>query len=177
VRELTVTAVGTDRPGIVAGMTDALLEVGANLQDCRAALLRGSFAMVMAIQIPDDVTDDRLRTVLNGPAEQLGLRVWVGDTPGPAGHLVPEARRCIVSVYGADHPGIVSAITRVLAERGVNIVDLSSRSVGDPPVYVLGIDAELPDGMDVARLSELLAPVAAEQDVNVSVESQDDEVI
>lgn len=173
-RELTVTAVGTDQPGIVAALTDALLGLGANLQDCRAALLRGSFAIMMAIQVPDDVGDERVEAVLTEPGERLGLRIQVGDTPGGPDHDLVDEPRCIVSVYGADHPGIVSAVTRALAANHVNIVDLSSRSVGDPPVYVLGIEAELPEGMDVARLTELLQPVATAQDVNVSVESVDE---
>ena len=41
-RELAVTAVGSDRPGIVAAITGALLRIGGNLEDARAALLRGS---------------------------------------------------------------------------------------------------------------------------------------
>lgn len=173
-RELAITAVGTDRPGIVAGLTDALLQVGANLQDCRAALLRGSFAIVLAVQLPDDVSDDDVHRALDGPATRLGLRLWVGETPGGEHD---DGDGCFVSVYGADHPGIVSAVTRTLAELGVNILDLSSRSVGDPPVYVLGIEAQLPAGMDVPRLRDALAPVAAAQDINVSVDATDDDVI
>ncbi|HVF11766.1 MAG TPA: ACT domain-containing protein, partial [Actinomycetota bacterium] len=37
-RHLTVTATGKDRPGIVAAVTGALLEVGCNLSDCSMAL-------------------------------------------------------------------------------------------------------------------------------------------
>jgi glycine cleavage system transcriptional repressor len=177
VRELAITAVGSDRPGIVAGMTDALLGLGANLLDCRAALLRGSFAIVMAIELPDEISDDQVNAAIAAPADALGLRVWVGDTHGDDHPHDAQPVRCIVSVYGADHPGIVSAVTRALAERHVNIVDLSSRSIGSPPVYVLGIEAELPLGMSVAALSSALQPVASAQDINVSVEATDDEVI
>ena len=48
-----MTAVGADRPGIVAALTGALLEIGGNLEDMRAALLRGSFATVLAVALPD----------------------------------------------------------------------------------------------------------------------------
>ncbi len=177
-RELTITAVGSDQPGIVAGLTDALLELGANLEDCRAALLRGSFAIVMAIEVPDAIDEATVTAALSGPAADLGLRVWVGDTPGVAAHGdTDEGARCVVSVYGADHPGIVSAVTRSLAEQRVNIVDLSSRVVGDPPVYVLGIEAELPAGLTVAALQASLSPVASDQNVNVSVSAAADEVL
>jgi hypothetical protein len=44
-------------------------------------------------------------------------------------------------------------------------------------VYVLGIEAELPHGMSVATLSAALQPVASAQDINVSIEAADDEVM
>jgi len=174
-RDLAITAVGRDRPGIVAGLTDALYDMGANLQDCRAALLRGSFAMVMAVSVPDEVTPTSATDALRATATELGLTVWVGETtaePGAAG-----GGRCVVSVYGADHPGIVSAVSRVMADHDVNIEDLSSRIVGDPPVYVLGIACELPEGLDVPHLDALLRPVADAQRVEISTAASDDEVL
>ena len=173
--ELTVTAVGVDRPGIVAALTEALLTIGANLEDCRAALLRGSFAMVMAVQVPDTVDRDAVRAALAPVGAEMGLEVWVGDSAG----TVPAAagERCVISVYGADHPGIVHAVSRALADSRVNILDLSSRIVGDPPVYVLGIEAELPTGLTVAGLEALVRPVADAQHVELHIEREADEVL
>jgi len=172
--ELTITAVGRDRPGIVAGLTEALLELGANLEDCRAALLRGTFAIVMAVQVPEGVDAAAAEAGLRPVAERLGLTIAVGDAPGGTGG---SGERCVVSVYGADHPGIVHAVSRAMADLGVNIVDLSSRVVGDPPVYVLGIEAELPGGVTPAALEGALTPVAAEQRVELHLEPEADEVI
>jgi len=175
VRELVITAVGVDRPGIVAGLTNALLGVGANLEDCRAALLRGSFAMVMAVAVPDDVDPEAARAALAPVAEDLGLGLWVGEAaPAPT---APAGERCVLSVYGADHPGIVHAAASALAERGVNIVDLSSRLVGDPPIFVLGIEADLPAGLTPGALEAALRPLAAEQRVEVHLQTESDEVL
>jgi glycine cleavage system transcriptional repressor len=174
VRELAITAVGTDRPGIVAGLTGALLPLGANLQDCRAALLRGSFAIVMAVEVPDEVDPGAAAAALAQTAEGLGLEVWVGEAADAA---ETHAERCVVSVYGADHPGIVHAVSSALADLSVNIVDLSSRVVGDPPVYVLGIEAELPAGMDASEVETALRPVTDAQHVELHVERESDEVI
>jgi len=175
VRELVITAVGVDRPGIVAGLTHALLGVGANLEDCRAALLRGSFAMMMAVAVPDDLDPEAARAALSPVADDLGLGLWVGEAaPAPT---APAGERCVLSVYGADHPGIVHAAARALAERGVNIVDLSSRLVGDPPIFVLGIEADLPAGLTPGALEAALRPLAAEQRVEVHLEIESDEVM
>ena len=64
-----------------------------------------------------------------------------------------------------------------LAERGVNIVDLSSRLVGDPPIFVLGIEADLPPGLAPEELESALRPLAEEQRVEVHLETESDEVL
>ena len=168
-------AVGADRPGIVSAVTGALLELGGNLEEVRAALLRGSFATVLAVAGPDGVGRGEIENALRPVALELGLGLWVGDAaPRPSG-ASPD--RAVVSVYGADHPGIVHAIATSLAGAGANIVDLSSRLVGDPPIYVLGVEVDLPAGMDAAALRASLAPVAASCGVELAIESEDDEVL
>jgi glycine cleavage system transcriptional repressor len=175
VRELAVTAVGSDRPGIVAAITEALLRLGGNLEDARAALLRGSFATVLAVAVPDDVTADDVAAALRPVALDLGLGLWVGEAapkrPGP------PRPRCVVSVYGADHPGIVHGVTTALAAQDVNVVDLSARLVGEPPIYVLGIEAELPEGLEPAALQAALRGVAEGLEVELTVEPEEDEVL
>src|SRR5680860_778585 len=133
--QVVVTAVGADRPGIVAAITGALLEIGGNLEEARAALLRGSFATVLAVDVPEGTGPAEVEAALRPVAEGLGLGLWVGPAAErPAG---PAVGRSVLSVYGADHPGIVHGMSAALAGQGANIVDLSSRLVGDPPIYVL----------------------------------------
>jgi predicted amino acid-binding ACT domain protein len=64
-----------------------------------------------------------------------------------------------------------------LAGAGANIVDLSSRLVGDPPIYVLGIEVELPPAGDAEALRGALAPVASASGVELAIELEDDEVL
>jgi glycine cleavage system transcriptional repressor len=175
VNEIVVTAVGADRPGIVAAITGALLELGGNLEETRAALLRGSFATVLAVAVPDGVGREEVQAALRPVALELGLGLWGGDA-APRAEAVPLAR-AVVSVYGADHPGIVHAMAVALAGAGANIVDLSSRLVGDPAIYVLGIQVELPPGGDADALRGALAPVAATSGVELAIELEDDEVL
>lgn len=173
--EIVVTAVGADRPGIVAALTGALLDLGGNLEETRAALLRGSFATVLAVAVPDGTGVAEVEAALAPVAAELGLGLWVGDAaPKPAG---APLQRCVVSVYGADHPGIVHGMSVALAEHAANIIDLSARLVGDPPIYVLGIEVDLPAGLSTERLASALAPVAAAHGVELTLEAESDEVM
>ncbi|MDH3227226.1 MAG: ACT domain-containing protein [Thermoleophilia bacterium] len=174
-REIAITAVGADRPGIVAAITGALLDVGGNLEDARAALLRGSFAIMLVVAVPDDVTEESVRNALEPVARELGLGLWTG--PADPAENRAEGEQCVISVYGADRPGIVNAFSALLSDRGANIIDLSSRLVGDPPLYVLGIAATLPDRMDPEALRVELAKLAEGTGVECSLSLDADEII
>ncbi len=173
--EIAVTAMGADRPGIVAALTKGLLGMGGNLADVRAALLRGSFAIVLLVHVPDDVDAAAVEAALRPEAERLGLGLWAGPA-APASDAGTGAR-CVVSVYGIDHPGIVHDITSELAARGANIRDLSSRSVGTPPIYTLAIEVDLPAGVTVAEMRGMLAETAARNRVELAVTEADDDLL
>lgn len=173
--EIVVTAVGADRPGIVAALTGALLEVGGNLADVRAALLHGSFATMLSVVVPAEVAVADVEARLRPVAERLGLGVYVA--PAAPTPTEPRGARAMLSVYGADRPGIVHGIAREIAAQGANVVDLSARLVGDPPIYVLGIELELPEGLTGETLRERLGPAAAAAGVDLTLDDEDDEIL
>ena len=66
-RELThfaVSVVGADRPGIVAGITEALYKLGCNIADSSCAMLVGEFAMILIISRKKPFTKPQLQDEL-----------------------------------------------------------------------------------------------------------------
>src|SRR5438046_4480473 len=53
----------------------------------------------------------------------------VARSRGPAGGSEGRADRLIISVFGVDHPGIVAAVSQILAEAGCSIVDINQTVV------------------------------------------------
>jgi glycine cleavage system transcriptional repressor len=75
----------------------------------------------------------------------------------------PDAGRgeaFVLSVHGADQVGIVAAMTRVLADHGANITDLTTRLAGD--LYLLIAEAQVPQAVDGAALEAAVAAKASE---------------
>jgi glycine cleavage system transcriptional repressor len=165
VHELTITAIGGDRPGIVAGVTEILFELGCNLADCSMTRLGGQFAMIMLLEAPDDVSRGKLEQALQKPGGKFELSIVVRE----AAHVPSSSpvRPFVVSLYGADHPGIVYRVARELAEREINVTDLMSRIVGDN-IYTMVLDIDLPEDIDSERLEEDLEVVARELGVHLS---------
>jgi len=158
-RHLAVTALGADRPGIVAALTEALANVNANLADTAMTRLGGAFAMILLVEVPSDTTTDAVRQALAPPAERLRLVTTVIEAELPAPDDSGDRQRWVLSLRGADRPGIVHRVTAALAALGANVVDLSSRLVGPPEeaAYVLLVDLEVPNPVSDAELSRALA--------------------
>lgn len=150
-----LTVVGRDRPGIVAGLTDALYQGGVNLGEASMARLGGNFTIMLMVE--SDAETPALQRLVEPFAAAHSLRVHVDPIEGRLHeHVEPNAR---IVVYGADRPGIVAQVTRALAAAGFNILDLDSDVGGtaDRPIYVMTIDGHMPGGIEA--LERALAPV------------------
>ena len=170
-----VLAVGADRPGIVAAVTGALAEAGANLDDTSMSILHGHFAIAMVVAGPDDLD---VAAALAPVADRLDLTVDVrpipeGTPPSPPGD------RWSLAVYGADRPGLVAAITAVVADAGGNVVDLTTRVVGgsERPVYAMQLELALPDHADATVLGDRLRRVAADLGVDCTLTEADADLL
>lgn len=173
-RQLSVTAVGRDHPGIVAAVTRVLYEQGCNLHDSSMSILSGQFTMIMVLEAPDSLGPDQLEQALESAAEQEGIAVTVNEViPAPG---APAAHPYVVSVHGADHPGIVYRIASELAAQGVNITNLVSRIVGEQ-IYTVVLDIDVPESLDPVRLSEWLGGAAQEEGVELRLRPADVETL
>lgn len=146
---VAITVIGEDRPGIVAGVTKSLYEAGCNLEDVSSTILRGHFAMMLIVGAPEGMEASDLQERLSEVARALDLTVSVRPVQAVDADI-PIATH-MVSVYGADRPGIVYRVAEVLAGVGVNVTDLNSRMIGTPedPVYALMLEVAVPGERDL----------------------------
>lgn len=170
-----LAAIGRDRPGIVASVARVLYEQGCNVEDSSMTLLRGNFAIMLVLTAPDGTTAPSLEEALVPACERLGLTYSVrdvGDTDD-----VPDPSH-VLTVYGADKPGILFQITDTLAADGVNITDLNSRLVGAAePVYALMLELSLPADLSEDMLRGHLEERATSLGVDLTLHVREDDVL
>ncbi len=155
-----ITAFGQDRPGIVAGLAEGLYRLGCNIEDTCMTRLRGEFSMMVMVRLPEELSADRLSDRLAPHISHMGLTVLCRELPARAAERTPvsDAPLFMLSVYGADHPGIVAQVARVVADHGGNITDMNTRVIGseDRPVYVMILEIQLPERSPPAELERAL---------------------
>jgi glycine cleavage system transcriptional repressor len=168
-----LTIIGRDRPGIVAQVTDILYRLGCNIADSSSTILGGQFAMILIISHPDFKGREDFGDVFL-PLEESNLSVFLRTLkPGGEKRSDLPGEICMISVYGSDKPGIVFRVTRELGARGVNITDLNTKLVGSEqrPVYVMMLEAVLPEGLSIETLGNEMKGLQEELQVDISVRS------
>jgi glycine cleavage system transcriptional repressor len=135
--------------------------------------LRGHFTMVLVLAAPNGLDVPALQSDLANARRELDLEALSLGELEETGTPAEAAPSHIVTVYGADHPGIVHGVSAALAERGVNITDLYTRLTGDggeeAPLYTLMMEIELPGGLTIEEVEGVLRGVADEQRLELSV--------
>ena len=166
-RLLVVTVVGPDRPGIIAEVTGLLAELGANLEESSMTLLRDHFAMVLVASA--EVTAEEAQQALDTLADHT-LSVSVREVSGEfaqVGRNKPVGPSYLLSVHGADRPGIVSTVTARISAVGGNVTDLTTRL--SDGISVLEAEVDIPVDADIDALEERLSDVARDLGVDVSL--------
>ena len=170
VEYVLLTVSGPDRPGIVAAIAEALVAAECNLEDSSMTQLRGEFAILLIVRLgPGGVAT--LEAHIGPAAAELGLDYALHPLAAAevARPTASDRTPCLITVFGADHPGIVAPVARFLADHQVNVSDLSTEVVGsaDKPVYAMVIEAESPVAVD--ELEAGLAALARKLACDVSV--------
>lgn len=155
-----LTAFGQDRPGIVAALAGGLSQLGCNIEDTCMTRLRGEFTMMVMVRLPAHLPAEALVERLTPFTAPHGLTVLCRDVPSQAAErgTEPDLPVFMLSVYGADHPGIVAQVARVVADHGGNITDMNTRVIGaeDRPVYIMVLEVQMPAGSRPEALGQAL---------------------
>lgn len=158
-KDLVLTLIGPDRPGLVESVAKRVADHGGNWLESRMAHLAGQFAGILRIEVPPDRAE-ALRAAL-AELESEGLRVAAesGARPEDA-----DLRAMELELLGQDHPGIVRKVSEILLGHGVNIEELTTDHVSAPMAGGVLFSAKarlkVPATADADRLREDVEKIA-----------------
>ena len=170
-----LTVVGKDRPGIIAGIANTLYEYACNIQESNQTVLGDEFAMILLLQPTQEADIPELDGSLRKACETLGVTHTLRAATSALVSASAPKGQVIVTVIGADRIGIVASVARVLADRSINIVDLSTEPyvIQDAPQYAMIARVEVDDAVDMSELRSALAACAQDLSVEIDVQSQE----
>jgi glycine cleavage system transcriptional repressor len=173
-RWFALSAIGRDRPGIVADLAELIYEADCNLEDSSMTILGSEFAVLLLLSGEGDDLERRLAAGCKRLEWEKRLTVFFRPleegVPGEAWR--GQAMDCVVS--GVDKAGIVARVARTLADHGVNITALHTQTRPEPesgtPIFTMRLRMAVPREVERRRLRERLEQVAADLHVDLTLE-------
>ena len=126
---LLLTAIGPDRTGLVESLANRISAAGANWEESRLARLAGQFAGIVLVTIDAEHADALIASLRQLAASGLQVTSHAVTPPETA----PTGECVELHITGADRPGIVHDVARILAEHDINVDELES-SIGSAPM-------------------------------------------
>ncbi len=173
-RWFALSAIGRDRPGIVADLAELIYECDCNLEDSSMTILGSEFAVLLLLSGEGPDLERRLSSGCKRLEWEKRLTVFFRPLEESPARVVDEGAttmECVVT--GVDKAGIVARVARTLADRGVNITALHTQSRPEPesgtPLFTMRIRMVVPAAVDRRRLRERLDQVAGELHVDLTL--------
>jgi glycine cleavage system regulatory protein len=168
---LVFTFIGPDKPGLIEKVSRTVNEHGGNWLESRMSQLAGQFAGIVRVAISDEQTD-KLSKALHELSDNSELTIVLQ----PAHHATTatDHRLLRLSVIGNDRPGIVREITKALAQRHINIVEMDTSVTSAPmsgdPLFEAVLDIQFPKAQSLDDLNDNLDSIADELTIEIALE-------
>lgn len=177
---LVITALGSDRPGIVNTITRHVSSCGCNIEDSRLAMLGDEFTFIMLLSGTWNAIT-LIESTLPLKGAELDLLIVMKRTSAHSRPAMPST--VWVQVEVPDSPHIIERFTGLFATHEMNIAELVSRTQpGDNSTNAqlfIQITAHSPASQNVAIIEhdfkELCTELNAQGSINIVNYSQHDE--
>lgn len=161
--KIIITAIGKDRPGIVSSVARTLLQLGCNIENVSQTILQSEFAGLYIISTPEGTDFSHFSDQFHEAFKEEGLHVHIKPLDADEPHVEPSGEHFMITTIGPDSKGLVYDISQVIADAGVNIINLTAVFEGgdNPEKNIMVYEVLVPDSVDRHILSATLKEKAA----------------
>ena len=165
-----ITFIGDDRPGLVEQVSSVIENNRGSWHESRLSQLGGKFAGIVLVSLPSE-SGESLEADLKALSSS-GLSVRV--TPSSSIPEYGNYREITLTVMGPDRLGIVREISRALAERRINVVEMDSHvgsaAMSAEMIFKARIDAHIPQDTDMDDLHDTLDEIANHMTLEIDLD-------
>jgi glycine cleavage system transcriptional repressor len=172
-----LSAIGRDRPGIVADLAELIYDCDCNLEDSSMTVLGSEFAVLLLLTAEGRDVAEKLASACKRLEWEKRLTVFfrpLGGEPVPY-RASERTRPYVLQATGVDKAGIVARFARCLADHRINIGQMHTQSRPEPntgtPIYTMRIVMDVPAAVDEGVLRERLDEIARALHVEVGLEA------
>ena len=162
---LIISAVGSDRSGIVSEISGIITSHGGNVEASRMSRIGSDFAIIMLVSVDPDWVES-LEVALQSINE-----LTIISKPTKAKEGVEDAQ-CQIDLSGADNEGIVKILSKYLAGKSINILEMQTHITNAPvtgtPLFNLKAMTALPENIKIRGIQSDLNQIAQKLGVEIT---------
>ena len=118
-KNLIITAIGSDRPGIVSEISGVITNHGGNVEESRMSKMGSDFTIIMLVSVSPE-WDESLNVALRSIADlNISTKLTEANDTG-------DIKKFQIDLNGADNEGIVNVLSEYLAEKSINIIEMNT---------------------------------------------------
>ena len=122
---IVISAIGSDRTGLVYDVTRVIVDCGGNVLESRMSALGSEFAMLLLVS-GNWHTLTKLENEFKKLGDTHGINVTIRRTEARAAR--PDVVTYSVDVVCLDQPGVVFNLAGFFSSRGIDIADVTTRN-------------------------------------------------
>ena len=162
---------GIDRKGIVYNITNILKKFDFNIEDSSMVLMRRTFSMIMLLTSCSKINEIKFQKQLCEFMNKYNMTLDIKEISEAEMKEYETSNLYLISISGADKPGIVNAITNIIFKKRGNIIGLDTKSSEKvkPHAYYMLLEVDLPAKANVKLLENMLKKTGKKIGVIVNI--------
>jgi len=159
-KRYVISVLVSDRVGILRDISAAVTDLGANIDGISQTVVAGYFTVILTATFDKQHSSDRIRGSIE---ERFGTdEAAVVVRPYERRDAVRRAvdgEGYVITLIGRDRPGILKAVTRFLAAKGINIEDWHVEFRGADVLHIG--EVTVPAALDIQQAQDEFRQVVA----------------
>ena len=152
---IVLTAVGTDRAGVVNDIARVVLDCGGNIEESRMTALGSEFAMIVLVSGNWHALN-KLEAAIDKLSDERDLTTNIKKTEKRVGN--EDCMPYLVDVVSIDQAGIVFNLANFFAARSIEIAEVATRRYAaahtGAPMFSLQMTVSLPAKLHISQIRD-----------------------
>ena len=165
---LIITAIGSDRTGIVSELSGIITTHGGNVEESRMSRLGSDFAIIMLVSVSTD-WEESLEIALQS-INDLTISTKLTQI-----QEIGDNKKYKIDLNGADNEGIVKVLSKYLAEKSINVLEMethiSHAPISGTPLFNLNASVSVPNDVEETVIQSDLSQIAQKLGVEIQLNS------
>ncbi len=172
-KQLVISVMSKDRPGIIADITGAILSLEGDLADLNQSVLGGYFTMILIAEFDDKVTAEDVFAAFSHIDSETGIEATIKemdvDLEIEKGKLPKET--FVVTAQAVNRKGLVKMVGDFFYDRNINVLDLVTAR--EKQQYTMIFQVDLSGINSMKTLRKELEKLAVAEDLDLVLQHND----